>query len=74
MKALVVGGGSIGRRHLRNLKTLAVGQLAIVERDAQRRRDLTQESDAWGFGDLESGLDWAPDFVVIATPTHLHAG
>jgi predicted dehydrogenase len=74
MKALVVGGGSIGRRHLRNLKTLAVGQLAIVERDAQRRRALTEESDASGFGDLESGLDWAPDFVVIATPTHLHAG
>jgi predicted dehydrogenase len=73
MKALVIGCGSIGRRHLRNLKALAVGPLAIVEMDSRRRNDLIQEWDASGFCDLESGLDWEPDFVVIATPTHLHA-
>jgi len=30
MKALVVGGGSIGKRHLRNLKTLGVSDLGLV--------------------------------------------
>ena len=26
-----------------------------------------------GFSRLQDGLDWAPNFVVVATPTHLHA-
>ena len=73
MKALVVGGGSIGSRHLRNLKALAVEPLAIVETDAQRRQALAQEGDVSEFSELESGLDWGPDFAVIATPTNLHA-
>ncbi len=73
MKVLVVGGGSIGRRHLRNLKRLGVEQLGLVEPDHARQADLTSELAATSFSTIEQGINWQPDFVVIATPTHLHA-
>jgi predicted dehydrogenase len=73
MKALVVGGGSIGRRHLRNLKTLGAEHLGLVETDASRRQAVADELSIVGFSRLQDGLNWTPDFVVVATPTHLHA-
>jgi predicted dehydrogenase len=72
MKALVVGAGSIGRRHLQNLKNLGIDELGIVETEAERRLALALESSAVQFPTLEAGLEWQPDFAVIATPTHLH--
>ena len=73
MKVLVVGGGSIGRRHLRNLKLLGVEDLGLVESDDARRADLVSELSARSFSTLEQGIDWQPDFVIVATPNHLHA-
>jgi predicted dehydrogenase len=72
VKALVVGGGSIGSRHLRNLKQLGVEQLGLVETNSARRQAIAVEFGVTGFADLRQGLDWAPSFVVVATPTHLH--
>ena len=72
MRALVVGGGSIGKRHLSNLKALQVGPLALVEKDLSRGQALAGELSVATFADIETGLEWRPDFVVIATPTHLH--
>ena len=73
MKGLVVGGGSIGSRHLRNLFTLGITDLALVEPDIQRRENLSGEISLVEYQSLEQGLSWKPDFVVIATPTYLHA-
>jgi predicted dehydrogenase len=73
MKALVVGAGSIGRRHLQNLKALGIAELAVVDTDPSRRAIAALESTAQEFSHLDDGLSWSPDFVVLATPTHLHA-
>ena len=73
MKALVVGGGSIGQRHLRNLKTLGAQSLGLVETDVSRRQAVADELSVVGFSRLQDGLDWAPNLVIVATPTHLHA-
>ncbi len=72
MKGLVIGGGSIGSRHLKNLSALGVDQLALVEPDEPRRIALASEVSAVGFPDMKAGFDWQPDFVVIATPSHMH--
>lgn len=74
MKALIVGGGSIGFRHLRNLTQLGVVAQALVEPDVGRRADLCSQLAIAGFGTLEEGLEWEPDIVVISTPSHLHVG
>jgi predicted dehydrogenase len=73
MKGLVVGGGSIGARHLRNLKALGVESLGLAETDVVRRQALAIEHSAESVVCLDDGLAWLPDFVVLATPTHLHA-
>jgi len=73
MQGLVVGGGSIGKRHLQNLKLLGVDSLALVETDPERRAAVASELKIRSFADLTAGLNWPPDFVVVATPTHLHA-
>lgn len=72
MRGLVVGGGSIGRRHLQNLKLLGVDCLGVVETGPDRRAAICSELKIKSFEDLNAGFDWAPDFVVLATPTHLH--
>ncbi|HLN12037.1 MAG TPA: Gfo/Idh/MocA family oxidoreductase [bacterium] len=68
LRVLVVGLGSIGRRHAANLRALGVTALAgydpgasVPEVDGLRR-----------VGSLEDGLAWGPDVVFVATPTHLH--
>ncbi len=72
MRGLVVGGGSIGRRHLQNLKLLGVDCLAVVETSPERRAKIASELNINSFEDLTAGLNWNPDFVIVATPTHLH--
>ncbi len=71
MKFLIVGFGSIGRRHLRNLSEL--GQHDIVLLRSQKStlptdeiRDIPVETD------LAAALAHRPDAVLIATPTALH--
>ena len=73
MRGLVVGGGSIGKRHLKNLKLLGLDSLGVVESDAERRSAVAAELKVLNFSDLSAGLNWRPDFVIVATPTHLHA-
>jgi predicted dehydrogenase len=71
MRVLMVGTGSIGRRHMANLRTLVPAA----------RFDLLREGrgapPADGVGDtvsasLEEALSKAPDLMVIATPNALH--
>jgi predicted dehydrogenase len=72
MKALVVGGGSIGSRHLRNLRKLGIEHLSLAETDSARREAAAAALLVTGFSSLHQGLEWSPDVVVVATPTHLH--
>lgn len=72
MRALVVGGGSIGRRHLQNLRRLGIEHLAVVEPDESRIHALSAELAVASFSSLTAGLEFRPDFAVICTPNHLH--
>ncbi len=72
MRALVVGGGSIGSRHLRNLRKLGIGDLGLVEVDESRRQAIAKELSVRAFAAIRDGLAWDPDVTVVATPTHLH--
>ncbi len=72
MRILVIGGGSIGRRHLMNLKSMDVGELLLVEPDADRRAEVAGEAGVDSFGTLDEGLDRKPDMVAIATPSSMH--
>ncbi len=72
MKGLIIGGGSIGGRHLNNLKTLGISPLALVEPNHERRELVSENHNINVYHTIRSGLKWGPDFVVIASPTNLH--
>lgn len=74
MKIAVVGLGSIGRRHIKNLKTIDPSfEIAVLRRHSQ-------SADAGDVADLVSciffeeaqALAWAPAVVVIANPAPWH--
>ncbi|MBK6933078.1 MAG: Gfo/Idh/MocA family oxidoreductase [Saprospirales bacterium] len=71
MKILIVGLGSIGRRHLKNLAALGIRKFAVQTRG---RCPLPSE-DLPPFlpaDTLEEALDWQPDAVFVCNPTALH--
>lgn len=71
-KFLLVGAGSIGSRHLRNLLQLGVRDVEVCEPTAESRRKLAE----WFQGPVHSKLSTAlksrPNVALITTPTHLH--
>jgi predicted dehydrogenase len=72
--ALVIGGGSIGKRHLRNL--LATGRsAAVVETRVDRRAEIAaKHPDAQVFASLQEALAterYQAGFVCVPTASHL---
>ncbi|MGE3335070.1 MAG: Gfo/Idh/MocA family protein [Rhodospirillaceae bacterium] len=66
MKALVVGYGSIGQRHMRLLEELNCDTAVVSARDGVYPRR---------YASLQAGIgEWQPDYVVIANETSAHAG
>jgi len=67
-RAVVVGAGSVGRRHLRNLAALGID--AIVLRSGAGRTD-----DVGGWRSVRRWADvaaFAPEIAIVANPTALH--
>ncbi|HZQ58517.1 MAG TPA: Gfo/Idh/MocA family oxidoreductase [Acidimicrobiales bacterium] len=83
-RALVVGLGSIGQRHARNLRALLGDALVLsalrsrraprIVTDALDGADGDPERDCDGgvFTDLSSALATKPDVVVVCNPSRLH--
>jgi predicted dehydrogenase len=70
VRILVVGCGSIGRRHAANAAALA--ETAVVDVDEAIARRCGEAHGVPAFPDLASGLSWRPDGVVVATPHDTH--
>lgn len=69
MNVLVVGCGSIGRRHLGNLRRLGLQQLAACDPDAARLQTAADEFAVHGFHSLDAAFEtFAPDAVFVCTP------
>lgn len=71
MKILVVGLGSIGRRHLKNLSALGLRQLAVVTRN-RSGLPLHDLPPFLSFDSIEVALEWRPDAVFVCNPTAFH--
>jgi predicted dehydrogenase len=70
-KLLVVGCGSIGMRHIRNLLKLGVG-VAACDVDLRRLEETTLSYGLVGYANLEAALEEKWDGVVIASPSIFH--
>ncbi len=69
---VVVGAGSIGQRHLRNLAALGVARLAVVDTDTERREAACVEVGGEAVGDLATALAMRPAAVLVCTPPDRH--
>jgi predicted dehydrogenase len=71
MKTLIAGFGSIGRRHLNNLRALGETEFVLL----RSNRSTLPDDEIKGLPvetDIESALAHKPQAVVIANPTALH--
>lgn len=72
LSALVVGLGSIGLRHLENLRSLGLGRLGALRR---RGAGLHRQADLSGvaiYQDFDEALSHGWDAVFVANPTAMH--
>lgn len=72
MKILIVGCGSIGRRHAANVLDLNAHQVRLVEPDAQQLKQRCEEFGVSGSRTLDEGLAWEPEAVIVANPPAEH--
>lgn len=73
LSVLVVGSGSIGRRHLRNLHGLGLTRLGVCDVDAERSAEAASGLEVERFAELDEGLGaMHPDAVFVCTPPALH--
>jgi len=72
-RALVVGCGSIGRRHARNLKSLGVRNLGLCDTSPETLKQCRDELGGEIFGEYNEALQkFKPDIVLICTPPVCH--
>lgn len=69
---LVVGCGSIGRRHLRNLKTLGAERLLAFDVSGENLAVAEAETGAEIFDDLATALDSGAEVCFVCSPSSLH--
>src|ERR1700742_2743961 len=72
-RALVIGAGSIGERHIRCFKATERVDVALCEPNSRVRQDVQTRYDIHqSFGTLEDALAEPFDLPVVATPAPLH--
>lgn len=73
-QVFVIGCGSIGQRHIRNLRALGVQDIAAYDPSPERLDRAVREQGVSPCLSVEAGLAARPEAVLICTPPHLHAG
>jgi len=69
MRIVIVGLGSIGRRHLKVLKDIGGHQVVALR---SLKGTLKEKSGIQEFNTVEDALAFKPDGVIVANPTSLH--
>jgi predicted dehydrogenase len=71
-RLLIVGCGSIGRRHVTNLHALGVSDILAFDLRADRREDVASKFGVSAVETLDAAWEREPHAVVVAAPTSLH--
>ena len=72
MLILVVGCGSIGKRHIRNLMHIDAGRIIACDARSERARDVEEQYGVTTFDSFEQALCQAPDVALVCTPPSAH--
>jgi predicted dehydrogenase len=71
-RVLVIGCGSIGQRHIRNLRALGVREIGAFDPLAERLEHAARDYGATQHASIGEGLARQPEAVLVCTPPHLH--
>lgn len=73
MRVLVVGCGSIGRRHIQNLVALGVGKVGACDINKSKRDRIINEINITPYEDMEYAMEKDDyDVAFICSPPNLH--
>lgn len=73
MKVLILGAGSIGRRHMANIAQLSKCTQFLLLKTSGSQADLEDEYNVAFVTSLASVREGDVDFAVISSPSYLHA-
>ncbi len=73
MRILVVGLGSIGRRHIANLRRLGCRRLAVLRRPESPPPSEPIDNDVTCLITSAEGESWEPQAVIVASVTSAHS-
>ncbi len=72
-RVLVIGGGSIGERHIRCFLATGRANVSLCETNVPRLNEIAERYNLDAiFPDVNSALEGDAELAVIATPAHLH--
>ena len=69
--AFIIGCGSIGERHAKNLNSLGVN-ISVFDIDKQKQQEVASKVNAESHNSVEEGLAESPDMTFICTPSNHH--
>lgn len=73
MKALFIGLGSIGIRHLKNLKRIQDAEIIAYNSGCKHKSsDIRDMFNVLSFESMAEAIGSKPDFAIISNPTNLH--
>ena len=73
LSVLILGCGSIGKRHGRVLQSLGVNDVRAFDTSAKARREMAAQTQSVRLYDsCEAALADRPDSAIICTPTNMH--
>lgn len=71
-RILVIGGGSIGKRHLRNLLALGEKKISVIETNNERAKEIGKEFLVEVFTSLDQAAELDFEVVFICSPSVYH--
>jgi predicted dehydrogenase len=72
MRFLIVGCGSIGERHIRNIKSLSLADIIVHDVNSERLSTIGQKYDVQTYQELGSAFDQNVDAAFVCTPPNTH--
>ena len=71
-RAVVFGSGSIGQRHIRNLRTLGINDIFVVRTRLGAQQEIDPSLNVKELKDWNAVVDCRPDIAIVSNPTSLH--
>lgn len=72
MRVLMIGSGSIGRRHMASLRRLVPNVQFDILRDVGRSQDTSGLGEVSVVGSIDEGMSRKPQMMVVANPSSMH--